>query len=304
METDVRVGAVVADAADLERVGRRAGVDPEDLVVFGPAGDPATETGGGTVVEPFDLETASAALAAANLDRVVLGPGLPFDARALRERLPDRPVTAVAPARRSRDRLLGTSGLVTRGTVFLLSTGFYLLLGEPTPFDLVTGVATGVLVAALLGRVTLVARPTATTLRRLARAVVVLPYVAWAVVAANLSLALVLVDPRLPIDPSVERLAIAADSDLERAAVANAVTLTPGTVAVDVDGSTLVVHTLTAGSRADLLEGRLFRAIRYVFAGREAAAAGHPTPPAATDGGEVPEDGEDRDGAATGGAGR
>jgi multicomponent Na+:H+ antiporter subunit E len=78
---------------------------------------------------------------------------------------------------------------------------------------------------------------------------------------------MVLLDPRLPIDPSVEEIDVTAESDLERAVLANSITLTPGTLTVDVRDSTLVVHALTDASREGLRDGTLQRAVRFVFGG-------------------------------------
>ena len=70
--------------------------------------------------------------------------------------------------------------------------------------------------------------------------------------------------------PALERYEADAASRFELATLASAITLTPGTVTVDADGGTLLVHSLTAGSRASLREGRLRRTVAFVFRGRGA----------------------------------
>jgi multicomponent Na+:H+ antiporter subunit E len=52
-------------------------------------------------------------------------------------------------------------------------------------------------------------------------------------------------------------------------ALANSLTLTPGTLTVGTAGSELLVHSLAPDPRDDLLDGGRERAIRYVFHGRE-----------------------------------
>ena len=156
------------------------------------------------------------------------------------------------------------ASLARVGATAAVAFGFYLALGDPTaPFDLVTGAASALVVAAALGRVSFERPPSAGSLLTLARAALFLPGLLAAVVRANLSLAAVVLDPELPIDPAVVRVS-APEGVLATALLANSITLTPGTLTVDVTDGELVVHTLTAASRDDLLEGSLVRAVARV----------------------------------------
>ena len=151
---------------------------------------------------------------------------------------------------------------------FGLALAFYLALGDPTdPFDLVTGVLSAGIVTAVLSRVALTADPTSATVASVLRAVVFLPYLLYAVVRANLAMAYVVLHPSLPIEPSVVRIP-APEGRIARALLANSITLTPGTLTVDLTDDELVVHALTAGSRADLESGALARAVAFVTEGR------------------------------------
>lgn len=164
------------------------------------------------------------------------------------------------------------------GATFGLALAFYLALGDPTdPFDLVTGVLSAGIVAAVLSRVALEADPTRATLGSVLRAVAFLPYLLYAVVRANLAMAYVVLHPALPIEPSVVRIP-APEGRLARALLANSITLTPGTLTVDLTDDELVVHALTAGSRADLESGTLARAVGFVTDGRHGASAGTTDP--------------------------
>lgn len=164
----------------------------------------------------------------------------------------------------------GRSSYVATG---LLAFAFYLVLGDPTePFDLVTGLISAAVVAVVLGGVTFERAPSSATLRSFLRAVVFVPRLLWAVVRANLALAAVVLHPRLPIDPAVVRLP-APESAVARALLANSITLTPGTVTLDVDGDELVVHALTASTREELLTGSLARQVAFVTGETERSTA-------------------------------
>jgi multicomponent Na+:H+ antiporter subunit E len=155
--------------------------------------------------------------------------------------------------------------------LFAVSFGFYLLLGAPTVYDAVTGAVSAAVVAGLLSRVTF---PRPATARRsggrAVRAALALPVLLWEVAKANVAVAYAILHPSLPVDPALERYEADAASRFELATLASAITLTPGTVTVDADGGTLLVHSLTAGSRASLREGRLRRTVAFVFRGRGA----------------------------------
>ncbi|MFN2328916.1 MAG: Na+/H+ antiporter subunit E [Chromatocurvus sp.] len=66
------------------------------------------------------------------------------------------------------------------------------------------------------------------------------------------------------ISPTVARVPLPALSDAGKVIYANSITLTPGTVAMDIDvsGGTLLVHSLTRGGIADLESGEMARRVQ------------------------------------------
>lgn len=93
-------------------------------------------------------------------------------------------------------------------------------------------------------------------------------YVPWLlveIVKANIAVTRVVIDPRLPIEPTVVRVRPPFASDLAVTMLANSITLTPGTITLDVDEGDLIVHALTPVSVEDL---------ETVFGGRVARVFG------------------------------
>ena len=153
---------------------------------------------------------------------------------------------------------------VRLGSTAAISFGFYLALGDPTDsFDLATGIVSAAVVAVVLGGVTFERTPSVATLGTVLRAAVFVPVLLAAVVRSNLALTAVVLDPRLPVEPSVVRIP-APETRLARALLANSITLTPGTLTLDVVDDELVVHALTETSRTELLEGSLVRWVAFV----------------------------------------
>ena len=74
-----------------------------------------------------------------------------------------------------------------------------------------------------------------------------LRYAGWLgveIVKSNLAVARVLVDPRLPIRPSVFQVDATQRTLLGHVVYANSITLTPGTVSIDLHGDAIDVHSL------------------------------------------------------------
>lgn len=65
------------------------------------------------------------------------------------------------------------------------------------------------------------------------------------IVKANIQVAKIVLNPRLPISPGIITLKTILNNDLSRVFYSNSITLTPGTVTVDSDGDKLIIHTLT-----------------------------------------------------------
>ncbi|SDF85105.1 multisubunit sodium/proton antiporter, MrpE subunit [Halorientalis regularis] len=180
-----------------------------------------------------------------------------------------------APVERGtrRARLVRRAGLGQFVLLAGLSFAFYLLIGGSLAvFDLVTGAISAAIVATVLWRISLTGpvRP-GRLVARLGRMLVFTPYLLWEIVVANLHVAYVVLHPSLPIDPELVEFDAAVWSEIPVTTLANSITLTPGTLTVDVTRQHFTVHTLTESSREDLLDGGLERAVRFVFYGRAAA---------------------------------
>lgn len=161
---------------------------------------------------------------------------------------------------------------------FCISLVFYLLLGDPFYwFDLLTGTVTALLTAAVLSRVTFVRDPKfGRVFGQLGRFALYAPYLLWEIIKANVQLAYVILHPSLPIDPAVVEYDGAVWGSLPTTTLANSITLTPGTLTIDVVEEHFYVHALIPDARDGLLEGSLERAVRFVFYGRSAMRI--PTP--------------------------
>ena len=82
-----------------------------------------------------------------------------------------------------------------------------------------------------------------------------IPWLLWAIIKANIDVAKRILNPRLPIAPRIVRVNGTQKTDLCRVIFANSITLTPGTVSLDLDEEDIVVHALTKEAADDVQSG-------------------------------------------------
>ena len=147
---------------------------------------------------------------------------------------------------------------------FLVTTvvmfSFWLLLsGYLDAYHLVTGLLSSMFVAWVssdlflakdfrLGR----------ALGWLGRFLAYLPWLMVEIIKANIDLIILTLSPSMPIDPSIIKIRPQINSDLNKTLLANSITLTPGTVTMDVtkDGE-FTVHAISQEAAQSLLDGHM-----------------------------------------------
>ena len=99
------------------------------------------------------------------------------------------------------------------------------------------------------------------------RLITYLPWLGWEIVKANVQVLKLVFSPLSRLDPKVVTFrADALKSELSRVVLANSITLTPGTVTLDLgsDGEYLV-HAIDGPSADGLLEGAMQRKVAWTF---------------------------------------
>ena len=71
----------------------------------------------------------------------------------------------------------------------------------------------------------------------------------------------VIVNPRLPVSPQLLRVKATQRTTVGLVIYANSITLTPGTISVEVNEGTILVHALTREGAASLMEGDMDRRV-------------------------------------------
>lgn len=81
------------------------------------------------------------------------------------------------------------------------------------------------------------------------------------IVRSSLDVARVILDPKLPISPTVVRFDTRCKGPLGQAILGNSITLSPGTVTLDVHENSVTVHCLTEQGAQDISSGELDRRV-------------------------------------------
>lgn len=71
----------------------------------------------------------------------------------------------------------------------------------------------------------------------------------------------IVLSPSLPIKPRIVRIVSERDQEMPQVILGNSITLSPGTVTIDIDGSQILVHCINDATAEDLKSGELQRRV-------------------------------------------
>lgn len=143
----------------------------------------------------------------------------------------------------------------------LVAYGLWLLLsGHYVPLLLGLGVLSVLLVVTIALRMDVLDRE-GHPIHLTPKALVYWSWLVWQIVKSNINVARRILNPRMPISPTVIRLKASQKSELGKVIYANSITLTPGTVSINVKGDQIEVHALTKEAAQELRRGEMDRRV-------------------------------------------
>ena len=142
--------------------------------------------------------------------------------------------------------------IATCGIIWLLLSGYFdaLLLG----FGLLSCLLS-VWTAAAMGIIDREGHP----IHLLPRTLTYWPWLLYQIVMANIDVTRRILDPKLPISPTMVRIDGRRFSDLGMVVYANSITLTPGTLATSLNDNEIEIHSLTREGAAKVKRGTMGR---------------------------------------------
>jgi multicomponent Na+:H+ antiporter subunit E len=149
---------------------------------------------------------------------------------------------------------------------FLILFGFWILLSARFDyFHLTLGIICSILVAYLSHDLLFFNVRLGDFRIRARRFLQSAPWFLGQIFSANLHVAYLALSPKMPIDPQIIRFKTKLESDISWVALANSITLTPGTITVDIREGEFFVHALDKKVAYDLSTGEMEDKIAHVL---------------------------------------
>lgn len=149
----------------------------------------------------------------------------------------------------------------------LIMFAFWIILsGEFSPLLLGSGAVASLLVAYLSHDLLIGQVDVGKKVRDMGRFLKYLPWLFWQIILANLDLVYRVLHPKMPIDPGFITFKNDCETEIGMTTLANSITLTPGTVTVDVNDQEFIVHAIARGPAEGLLAGEMMNRVKRIGA--------------------------------------
>ena len=154
-------------------------------------------------------------------------------------------------------------------STFIVLYGFWLLLsGYFTPFLLISGAGSALAVLWFTRRMGIIDREGHPHHLSWQALISYWPWLLKEIVKSAWDVSLRILNPRLPISPTLARFKPTQKTELGLVIHANSITLTPGTISVQVGRNEFLVHALTAEGAATLAGSEMDRRVSEMESGK------------------------------------
>ncbi|MFC1967705.1 Na+/H+ antiporter subunit E [Chloroflexota bacterium] len=103
------------------------------------------------------------------------------------------------------------------------------------------------------------------SLLQLWRFLLYLPWLLSRIIMANVQVAWLVIHPKMPIDPVILQFRTTMKKDFSRVMLANSITLTPGTITLNLEDDYYSIHTLAPPSAQELVEAVMQNRVGAIF---------------------------------------
>jgi multicomponent Na+:H+ antiporter subunit E len=112
-------------------------------------------------------------------------------------------------------------------------------------------------------------------IEKLPRALIYWPWLGWQMVLSALNVARLILNPKLPISPTMVKVNTLQKSAVGLATYANSITLTPGTISVEVSerGKAIWVHAITRENAEGFADDEMNRKVAWMDGAGEGPGA-------------------------------
>jgi len=150
-------------------------------------------------------------------------------------------------------------------TFFLLFVFWALLSGKYDAFHLTLGVICSIIIAYLTHDLLFANVRVGDTRVIVQRFLAYIPWLVYQIILANIHVAYLALSPKMPIEPQVLKFSTKLESDISWVTLANSITLTPGTITMDIRDGEFFVHALSKKVADDLNTGEMEDRIAHIY---------------------------------------
>jgi len=93
-----------------------------------------------------------------------------------------------------------------------------------------------------------------------------IPWLILQIIVASLQVAYVVLSPKMPIDPALLRFKTRLPNTSAKVILGNSITLTPGTITIQIKGDEFLVHALMDASSTGIIDGSLPGEVAKLYA--------------------------------------
>ncbi len=106
------------------------------------------------------------------------------------------------------------------------------------------------------------------------RLIFYIPWLIWQIILASLQVAYVVLHPRMPINPSLLKFKTKLPNITARVILGNSITLTPGTLTINIADDEFLVHALMDASHSGIVDGSLPKQVAKLYHRRPTTVIG------------------------------
>lgn len=152
----------------------------------------------------------------------------------------------------------------------LLFLIWVMLTGSIEVVNLAVGLVLAIVLAFIFGKNSLVFGKLRFTPKMFYYTILYLVVFLWELVKSNISVAFRVINPKLPINPGIVKVKTKLKSPMGRMILANSITLTPGTLTIDIKDDTLYIHwidvkTLDAEKASEQILGKFEKYLEVIY---------------------------------------
>ena len=153
-------------------------------------------------------------------------------------------------------------------STFLVLLAIWVLLTGFNWMEVVLGAAVSLVLAIIISRFVNYSFGFGIILGLIKFIVIYIPVFIFKLVLANIDIAYRVLSPKLPINPGIVKVPTKLKSDFGKFVLANSITLTPGTLSLDVEDDEVIVHWVNVkGKTPDEHQSRISKTFEKLLGG-------------------------------------